>query len=119
MGFFRRKKKKERKKQNLDEIQNSLNSMFEESESEPEQVKKYSIKLSDKEKEDILNEKIPRKKTGLAKLCNFIKKHVRPDIGLTDFEEGEEISLEEDDLPEIGEKIKRNLRVGLKLTFRF
>jgi hypothetical protein len=57
-----------------------------------------------------------KKKKGL---WNWIKKHVRPDIGLNSFPDGEGPDWANDDLHEISGKLRQNLRVGLKITVRF
>lgn len=57
-----------------------------------------------------------KKKKGL---WNWIKKHVRPDIGLNPFPDGEGPDWANDDLHEISGKLRENLRVGLKITVRF
>ena len=53
------------------------------------------------------------------KLWKWIKKHVRPDVGFSSFDEGEGPNWRDDDLYEISDKLKHNLRVGLKIEIRF
>ena len=55
----------------------------------------------------------------LKNILGWIKEHVRPDVGLTPFKEGEGPDWENEDLYEISGKLKQNLRVGLKITWRF
>ena len=58
-------------------------------------------------------------KTKIGKVFSWIKKHVRPDVGLTPFEDSNAPNLKTDNLYEVSDKLRENLRVGLKITFRF
>ena len=66
--------------------------------------------------EPVPETKPTKKKKGL---WNWIKKHVRPDIGLNSFPDGEGPDWANDNLHEISGKLRENLRVGLKITVRF
>ena len=132
----RRKKERELKAKKLEQAKldqelNTLNSIFGE-----EQIKEVveepvtgpeTFRLSEDEKREILEnlEVIPESefdknpKTVVGKIFNFFKKHVRPDIGLIPFKEGEGPDLANDDSKEIIEKLKKNARIGLKFTFKF
>ena len=58
-------------------------------------------------------------KTKLKKAFSWIKKHVRPDVGITPFEDGCSPDLKTDNLYEVSDKLKENLKVGLKITWKF
>jgi hypothetical protein len=73
---------------------------------------------------EIENPYIPQKPTTkpaskFKNVLGWIKEHVRPDVGLTPFNEGEGPDWGNDSLHEISGKLKQNLRVGLKITWRF
>jgi hypothetical protein len=129
----RRSRKESKKKESLQEVSDDLNSIFgpstPEKKKEPEIVHTEVFRLTEEEKKEILEnvdrdknfykllEKKPKTKAG--KIFNFIKRHVRPDIGIGPFKEGEGPDFKNDDLYEIGDKLRENLRVGLKLTIKF
>lgn len=104
----------------VEDIQSDLNSMFSETEKE---FKSEIIKLSEEEKLEIFKnndpiletkfEKAPRTRVG--KFFNFIKNHVRPDIGLITDKSGSE----NENLLETGDKLKEKIKIGIKLTFKF
>jgi len=83
----------------------------------------YTFRLTEEEKRALNSNTKLREpyqaKSGFNKAISFIKEHVRPDIGLDPFEEGEGIKMGEDDLSDIGKKLKENLRVGLKFTMKW
>jgi len=127
-----RRKGKQEKKESIQNVADDLNSLFgaglsEKSKEEPEIIRTEVFRLSEEEKKEILENSHPnsetkideKPKTGAGKIFHFIKKHVRPDISIGPFNEGEEPNIKNDDLYEIGEKLKKNLRVGLKLTIKF
>ena len=59
-------------------------------------------------------------KRKLGKAFKWVKKHVRPDIGLAKpFEEGQGPDFNNDNFYEMSDKVRDNLRVGLKITFKF
>jgi len=127
---------KQKETEKLEDVQDDLNSLFGTSEDKVEIVetedskpptKTEIFRLTDEEKKEILESVEPvqetefdkRPKTRLGRIGNFIKKHVRPDIGLTPFKEGEGPDYMNDDIQEIGDKLKKNLKVGLKMTIKF
>jgi hypothetical protein len=137
-SIFGESPKKEVPKEKIEEVTEDLNSIFDEPpkkevkpEKEPEIVYTETIRLTEEEKREILaGPTIPlksdlelklekRAKTKAGRAFNFIKKHVRPDIGLGLSKKGEEPDFKNDDLHEIGNKIRKNLIVGLKLTIKF
>ena len=108
-----------RKKKDISVFKKDLDSIFEEDSGSEEISRSETFRLTDKDKEEILNgePKLPKTKTG--KILNFIKNHVRPDVGLSNFKEGERPDFNNENLEEIGEKFKKKLKVGLKLVIKF
>jgi len=147
-GWFRRKKKKDEDLKEVVNDLNSLFGETEvEKPQEREEVDRLSadyvgdiseipdnqvihgevFRLTEEEKRQILetetytkSESEVKYQTRSEKVWGFIKKNVRPDVGLASpFAEGEGPDLQNDDIYEIGDKLRKNLRVGLKLTMKF
>jgi hypothetical protein len=115
------------KKEDIQNVADNLNSLFGPSEPSKPEVEILStevFRLSEEEKQEILANpsssfETEGPKTNAGKILNFIKDHVRPDIGIGPFKEGEEPDFKNDDLYEIGQKLRQNLKVGLKITIKF
>jgi hypothetical protein len=58
-------------------------------------------------------------KKKIKKVFGWIKEHVRPDVGLVPFEEGEGPNFQNENLHEISDKLRENLRIGLKISWKF
>jgi len=58
-----------------------------------------------------------KKKAG--NVLKWIKEHVQPDFGLNESERGEELDWKNDSINEISGKLRRKIRAGLKITFKF
>jgi hypothetical protein len=125
----RHRREKQKKKEDIQSVADDLNSLFSAAatdiEKETEIISTETFKLSEEEKQEILNSPNPplktkkKPKTKFGKMLNFIKKHVRPDVGIGPFKEGEGPDFKNDNMYEIGEKLKQNLKIGLKLTIKF
>lgn len=105
------------KQEDIKDVADDLNSMFDE-----EIPKKEVFRLSDQEKIEInknvkVELKTPQSKT--TKIINWIDKHVSPDVSLAPFRDSESPDFKNDDLDKITEKMKKNLRVGLKISWTF
>jgi hypothetical protein len=109
-----------REKQNsLQKISDDLNSLF--SSDLPEIKNQEVFKITEEEKKKILSESNIDKKSESTneKFFSFVKSKIRPDIGVNPFKEEDLQELKNENLSGIGKKIMENLRVGIKITFKF
>jgi hypothetical protein len=133
-SYMRRKREKQEREKKLKEAQELAKKNLEAQrlKEEQEEINKEEVNLTP-DGEVILNsytihipkpDYIPKPAkptkpiTRSGRILKWIKKHVRPDVGITPFEEGEGPS-KNDDLKTISGKLKENLRVGLKITWKF